>query len=47
MEACHFGQETIVKELLKVPIVDLEAVNLRGQKADEVAAGRGYEVIKS
>ena len=41
MEACNFGHKKIVELLLAVPSLDLEAMNIRGQRADEVAASRG------
>ncbi len=43
MEACNFGHEKVVQLLLSYPTIDFEAVNLRGQRADEVAASRGYD----
>ena len=41
MEACNFGHKKIVELLLAVPSLDLEAMNIRGQRADEVAGSRG------
>ena len=44
MEACNFGHRPIVDLLLRsAPTLDLDAVNLRGQTASEVAASRGYD----
>lgn len=43
MDASNFGHKAIVEVLLKVPSVDLDAVNLRGQKADDVASSRGHD----
>ncbi len=45
MEACNFGHGKVVDLLLSVPGIDLEAVNLRGQRADEVASTRGHEAL--
>lgn len=45
MEACNFGHRSIVDLLLTVPSLDLEARNLRGQRADEVALSRGHDQI--
>ncbi len=36
MEACNFGHQKVVELLLCATGVDFEAVNLRGQRADEV-----------
>ena len=44
MEACNFGHRPIVDLLLSVPNIDLEAMNIRGQRADEVAASRGINI---
>ena len=44
MEACNFGHKKIVELLLAVPSLDLEAMNIRGQRADEVAASRGINI---
>ena len=46
MEACNFGHKKIVELLLAVPSLDLEAMNIRGQRADEVAASRGINISK-
>ena len=43
MEACNFGHKNVVEALLKMPSIDLEAVNLRGQRAEDVAMSRGHE----
>ncbi len=43
MEACNFGHRSVVELLLEAPGLDLEAVNLRGQTADQVASSRGHE----
>ena len=43
MEACNFGHKYIVEILLGASNIDLDAVNLRGQRADDVAASRGHE----
>ena len=43
MEACNFGHGRVVDLLLSSPGLDTEAVNLRGQRADEVAASRGHQ----
>ena len=45
MEACNFGHRAIVELLLTAPSLDLEAINLRGQRADEVAMSRGHEQL--
>jgi ankyrin repeat protein len=45
MEACNFGHKLIVEALLKSANLDLDAVNLRGQRADDVAASRGHEQL--
>ncbi len=45
MEACNFGHRSIVELLIAVPSLDLEAINLRGQRADEVAMSRGHESL--
>jgi len=45
MEACNFGHKVIVEALVAMPAIDLDAVNLRGQKADDVAAHRGHDNI--
>lgn len=43
MEACNFGHQPIVELLLTLPCIDLDAVNLRGQRAEDVAESRGYK----
>ena len=40
MEAASFGQTDIVKCLLEVSDLELDAVNIRGQTAAEVAVNR-------
>ena len=40
MEATSFGQTEIVSILLAVPGIELDAVNIRGQTALEVALNR-------
>ena len=45
MEACNFGHKAIVELLLTVPSLDLEAMNIRGQRADEVATSRGHDQL--
>ena len=45
MEACNFGHKAIVELLLNVPSLDLEAMNIRGQRADEVATSRGHDQL--
>ncbi|QQP57037.1 Uncharacterized protein FKW44_001896 [Caligus rogercresseyi] len=45
MEACNFGHKEIVNYLISIPNIDLEAVNLRGQRAEDVAVSRGHEDI--
>ena len=40
MEAASFGQSEVVSLLLTVPGIELDAVNIRGQTAAEVAANR-------
>ena len=47
MEACNFGHRAVVELLLSVPSIDLEAMNIRGQRADEVALSRGHESLAS
>jgi len=51
MEAASFGQAEVVSVLLERPGLELEAVNVRGQTAMEVAQARGHlqvsELIKS
>ena len=43
MEACNFGHRPIVELLLSVPNIDLEAMNIRGQHAEDVAMSRGHD----
>ena len=43
MEACNFGHTAIVELLLATPNIDLDAVNLRGQRAEDVALSRGHD----
>ena len=45
MEAASFGQETVVTALLSVPGLELDAINLRGQTAAEVASNRSHPEI--
>ena len=50
MEACNFGHKHIVEILLNGPacrtsILDLDALNLRGQRAEDVAVSRGHEAL--
>ena len=45
MEAASFGQEDVVTSLLAVPGLELDAVNLRGQTAAEVASNRSHPGI--
>ena len=45
MEAASFGQSSVVTTLLSVPGLELEAVNIRGQTAAEVAANRSHPDI--
>ena len=45
MEACNFGHRSVLELLLSVPSIDLEAMNIRGQRADEVAMSRGHEIL--
>ena len=45
MEACNFGHKLVVELLIRVPNIDFEAVNLRGQRAEEVASSRGHESL--
>ena len=40
MEAASFGQSEIVSLLLNVPGIELDAVNIRGQTAAEIATSR-------
>ena len=43
MEACNFGHRPIVELLLSIPNIDLEAMNIRGQHAEDVAMSRGHD----
>ena len=45
MEAASFGQTSVVTALLSVPGLELEAVNIRGQTAAEVAGNRSHPDI--
>ena len=50
MEACNFGHKQIVEVLLSGPasrnsILDLDAVNIRGQSAEDVARSRGHDEL--
>ena len=45
MEAASFGQDSVVAALLSVPGLELDAVNLRGQTAAEVASNRSHPEI--
>ncbi len=45
MEACNFGHRNVVEALLSVPSIDLEALNIRGQRAEDVASSRGHDHI--
>ena len=45
MEAASFGQSSVVSALLAVPGLELEAVNIRGQTAAEVAGNRSHPAI--
>ena len=45
MEACNLGHKAVVEALLKSPNIDLDAVNLRGQRAEDVALSRGHEQL--
>ena len=45
MEACNFGHRAVLELLLSVPSIDLEAMNIRGQRADEVAMSRGHDIL--
>ena len=45
MEAASFGQSAVVSLLLTVPGIELDAVNIRGQTAMEVAANRWVQSI--
>ena len=47
LQASNFGHTAVVELLLGASDnpVDLDAVNIRGQRAEEVAASRGHEAI--
>ena len=45
MEACILGHKAVVEALLKSANIDLDAVNLRGQRAEDVALSRGHEPL--
>ena len=47
MQASNFGHTAVVELLLTAADnpVDLDAVNIRGQRAEDVAASRGHEAI--
>ena len=45
MEACNFGHRSIIELLLSVPNIDLEALNIRGQRAEDVAMSRGHDAL--
>ena len=45
MEACNFGHRPIVELLLGVANIDLEAMNIRGQHAEDVAMSRGHDSL--
>ena len=50
MEACNFGHKQIVEILLNGPasrtsVLDIDAVNIRGQSAEDVARSRGHDEI--
>ena len=45
MEAASFGQTEVVSKLLTIPDLELDAVNIRGQTAAEVAMNRSHPVI--
>ena len=47
MEAASFGQSDITDLLLGVPGIELDAVNLRGQTAEDVASNRGHTEISA
>ena len=47
LQASNFGHTAVVELLLTATDnpVDLDAVNIRGQRAEDVAASRGHEAI--
>jgi ankyrin repeat protein len=50
MEACNFGHKHIVEILLNGPasrnsVLDLDAVNIRAQSAEDVARSRGHDEL--
>ena len=47
MQASNFGHTAVVELLLAAADnpVDLDAVNIRGQRAEEVAVSRGHDAI--
>ena len=45
MEAASFGQTEVVSKLLTIPDLELDAVNIRGQTAAEVAQNRSHPAI--
>ena len=47
LQASNFGHTAVVELLLAATDnpVDLDAVNIRGQRAEEVAASRGHDAI--
>ena len=45
MEAASFGQTEVVSKLLTIPDLELDAVNIRGQTAAEVALNRSHPAI--
>ncbi|XP_023338524.1 uncharacterized protein LOC111709147 [Eurytemora carolleeae] len=45
MEAASFGQEKIVDRLLQVPGIELDAINIRGQTAQEIAINRNHPIV--
>ena len=45
MEAASFGQTEVVTKLLTIPDLELDAVNIRGQTAAEVAQNRSHPAI--
>ena len=45
MEAASFGQAEVVAALLALPDLELDAVNIRGQTAAEVAQNRSHPAL--
>ena len=45
MEAASFGQTEVISKLLTIPDLELDAVNIRGQTAAEVALNRSHPTI--